>query len=442
MLNKLAAPFTYLFQRWMPDAFIFACLLSLLTFVLAFTVTDYSLADTVDSWGNGFWGLLTFSAQIAMTLITGHVLAHTPPMKRLLERLSDMVTTPSSAYLMVGLMSGIASLFSWGVGLIVGAIIARETAIQCQRKGIVIHYPLLVATAYSGFVIWHMGLSSSVALLIATPGHFLESSIGVIPASETIFAYWNIIMALAVLLTMPVVMMALRPRDEKCVPLAMEEVAATHEEVSPVIDTPAKRLEHARIINLMVGAISLAFLLKYFVSDGGGLNLNTVNFVFFTLGILLSRSPIHFVELVANAGRTLGPVFLQYPFYAGIMAMMADSGLAAMIARWFVGISTADTLPFWSMISGGLMNMFVPSGGGQWAVQGPIMAQAAAELGADMPRVAMGVAIGDQWTNMIQPFWTIPALAIAGLHVRSIMGYTVIALFWSGIIFSLGLLFL
>ena len=121
---------------------------------------------------------------------------------------------------------------------------------------------------------------------------------------------------------------------------------------------------------------------------------------------------------------------------------IGQSQLAKVMAGWFVAISTAQTLPFWSMISGGLINLFVPSGGGQWAVQGPVMIEAASELGADLPRVAMGVAIGDQWTNMIQPFWTIPALAIAGLGVRDIMGYTVIAFLWTGIIFAAGLLLL
>jgi short-chain fatty acids transporter len=206
--------------------------------------------------------------------------------------------------------------------------------------------------------------------------------------------------------------------------------------------TPAQILDNARILNLLIGAAGVVYLYFHFISRGGSLNLNIINFLFLIAGILLTRSPLHYVELVTHGGRTLGPILLQYPFYAGIMGMMLDTGLAKVMAGWFVAISTAQTLPFWSMISAGLINLFVPSGGGQWAVQGPVMIEAASELGADLPRVAMGVAIGDQWTNMIQPFWTIPALAIAGLGVRDIMGYTVIAFLWTGLIFAGGLLLL
>lgn len=445
MLSRLAQPFVRLFARWMPNPFIFAALLSLLTFVLAVVVADYPAARTVDAWGSNFWRLLTFSGQIAMTLITGYALAHTPIVRRALMAFANLAHTPAAAYVIVGLAAGVGSLISWSIGLIVGAIIARQTAAVCRAKNIIIHYPLMVATAYSGFVIWHMGLSSSVGLVIATEGHFLADAMGVVPVSQTILAPWNIATALTVLLTMPFVMMMLKPAKTECIPIPdalvdMSEDSGDDDNAGAL--TPAARMENARIINLLIGAGGLLFLYFHFVSRSDGLDLNVVNFMFLIGGILLTRSPLHYARLITDGGRTLGPILLQYPFYAGIMGMMLDSGLATMIAGGFVAIASADTLPFWSMISGGLLNIFIPSGGGQWAVQGPIMIEAARELGADMPRVAMGVALGDGWTNMIQPFWTIPALAIAGLHVRDIMGYCVIALIWSGLIFSAGLLLL
>lgn len=448
MLRHVAQPFVYLFNRWMPNPFIFAALLTIVTFLMAVLIAGYPITKTVDAWGNNFWSLLTFSAQIAMTLITGYALAHTPLVHKLLDDFAGLVRSPASAYVLVGFAAGVASLFSWGIGLIAGAIIARETGRLCLERGIKIHYPLLVATAYSGFVIWHQGFSSSIALVIATEDHFLIDQIGVVPVSETIFSYWNITIALAVLLTMPVVMMLMKPVEKDCVPLPKELAAQDEEDVKDEgageseKRTPAMVMEEARIINLLIGLAGVVFLGFHFVARGGGLDLNIVNFVFLIAGILLTRSPVHYAELITHGGRTLGPILLQYPFYAGIMGMMLDSGLAKIIANSFVAISTAQTLPFWSMISGGIMNVFVPSGGGQWAVQGPIMIDAARQLGADIPRVAMGVAIGDQWTNMIQPFWTIPALAIAGLHVRDVMGYCAIALIWSGLIFSLGLIYL
>lgn len=426
----------------MPDAFIFATLLSILTFVLCLALTQSTTQTTIDAWGSGFWRLQTFTAQIAMTLITGFALAHTPVVHRLLVGVTSVATNPGRAYALVCFVACLASLISWGMGLIVGAIIARETANACLRRGITVHYPLLVASAYAGFAVWHQGLSSSVGLAIATPGHFLEAEIGIIPVSETILSHYNITIALITVATLPIVMMLLKPPAADCVVIPSELTGDDDDDDVPQPETPAQYVDNARIINLIIGAAGLFYLWLHFYERGGSINLNIVNFMFLISGLLLTRSPIHYIRLITRAGRSLGPILLQYPFYAGIMGMMIDTGLTKVLASWFVAISTAHTLPFWAMISGGLINLFVPSGGGQWAVQGPVMIEAAKSLGADIPRVAMGVALGDQWSNMIQPFWTIPALAIAGLQVRDIMGYTVIAFFWTGLIFGLGILFL
>ena len=155
---------------------------------------------------------------------------------------------------------------------------------------------------------------------------------------------------------------------------------------------------------------------------------------------MLFRS-LRFIRIALEGGRVAVPFLLQYPFYAAIAGMMRDSGLAEIVVRFFVSVSTADTLPFFGLLSGGLLNLFIPSGGGQWAVQGPIMMAAAQEIGADLPRVAMSVALGDQWTNLIQPLAIVPVLAIAGLGVRKIMGFTFFALLWSGTVFGVALLF-
>jgi short-chain fatty acids transporter len=161
-----------------------------------------------------------------------------------------------------------------------------------------------------------------------------------------------------------------------------------------------------------------------------------------TAGLLLIQNTKEYLTQITGGARAAYGIILQFPFYGGIMGIMTETGLAATIANAFVNISSADTLPFWAFLSGGLINMFIPSGGGQWAVQGPIMVDAAAQLNADMPKVAMGVAWGDAWTNMIQPFWTLPLLAIAGLSIRNIMGYTAVVLIISGIVIGGGLLIL
>jgi short-chain fatty acids transporter len=204
--------------------------------------------------------------------------------------------------------------------------------------------------------------------------------------------------------------------------------------------TPAERMEGSRALNLLVVAAGLAFLWSHFVARGDGLTLNVFNFGFLIAGMLLAGSLIRYVHVIVEGGRVAVPFLLQYPFYAGIAGVMADSGLADQVVQLFVSISSAATLPWFGLLSGGLLNLFIPSGGGQWAVQGPIMMEAALQLGADLPRVAMAVALGDQWTNLVQPLAIVPVITIARVPLREMMGYTFVALLYSGVVFSAALL--
>jgi short-chain fatty acids transporter len=205
--------------------------------------------------------------------------------------------------------------------------------------------------------------------------------------------------------------------------------------------TPADRLENSKFISLLIGVLGLVFLFYYFATNGFKLNLDIVNFLFLFLGILLHGTPKQFLDAVMNAVKGASGIIIQFPFYAGLMGLMTTSGLAAVISDWFIAISNEFTFPMLAFLSAGIVNFFVPSGGGQWAVQGPIMLDAATQLGASLPKTAMAVAWGDAWTNMIQPFWALPALAIAGLKAKDIMGYLVMVLVVSGVVISLGFLF-
>ena len=443
-MNRIVATFVRLFVRWMPDSFAVALLLSMLTFILSVTVAGYSPGATVESWGDSFWDLLRFTNQIALTLLLGYIVANTPPVKWLLLRLSRLARTPTKAYLLACFISGLCALFSWGLSLIAAGIMSRNIGETCRKNGVRIHYPLLVASAFSGFVIWHQGLSSSIGLVLATPGHLLEGEVGIIPISETLFTPWNIGVALFVLITMPIVMASLQPRGDEQVEEMPEHLLSSPDSGQSAADeemTPARRLEDSRLLTWVVVGGGTLFLAVHFGTRGKGLDLNTLNFAFLLAGMLLAGSPLRFIRIALEGGRVAVPFLLQYPFYAAIAGMMRDSGLAEIVVRFFVSVSTADTLPFFGLLSGGLLNLFIPSGGGQWAVQGPIMMAAAQEIGADLPRVAMSVALGDQWTNLIQPLAIVPVLAIAGLGVRKIMGFTFFALLWSGTVFGVALLF-
>ena len=443
-MSRLVALSVRIFTRWMPDAFSVAILLTLLTVGLAVTVAGYPLAAAIGSWGDGFWNLLTFTNQITLTLLFGYAFANTPPVRRALLRIAGLANSAPTAYALACFITGVLALFSWGLSLVSAGIMARAIGESCRSKGVAVHYPLLVASAFSGFVIWHQGLTSSVALTIATPGHFLEGEIGLVPTGETIFTLWNVSLALFVLVTLPWVMARLGPAPDHS-----EMMAETTTPGGPAQDgpkpggasrTPASRLEWSPAVSLPLVAMGLFFLGVHFVVRDRGLELNILNFAFLMGGLALAGSAVRYAQIIVEGGRVAAPFLLQYPFYAGIAGIMADSGLARLVVEFFVSISTAQTLPWFAFLSGGLLNIFIPSGGGQWAVQGPIMMAAAQEIGADLPRAAMGVALGDQWTNLIQPLVLMPVLTIAAIGAREIMGYTFVALFYTGVVFSVALL--
>ena len=422
----LARPFVAFVERYYPDPFVFVVLLSVLTFLLSLALADATPATALSAWGDGLPSLLAFTAQICITLLTAHALAHTDRVQTLLKRIGNIPNNATSAYALVAFSAGIGSLIAWSLGLIVGATVAREVARQGAGRGIRIHYPLLVASAYAGFVIWHMGYSSSAGLFVATAGHSLEAEIGIIPITDTVFTLHNGLLALVTLAIICVVCPLMRPREQELVEidpaLLKEHVEEPGSATGP--RTFAQYLDGMRTLTLILGAGLFGYIGYSFYARGFHLNLNLVNWSFLGAGLLLSRSPSHYVKLINNASSTIGPVLIQYPFYAGILGMMQGTGLAGIISDWFTSIATAETLSFFAFLCAGLVNMFIPSGGGQWAVQGPIFIEAGQNLGVDPSIIVLAISYGDQWTNMIQPFWTIPLLAIAGLHMRQIMGYT------------------
>ncbi|WP_241236309.1 short-chain fatty acid transporter [Brevibacillus marinus] len=441
MIRGMAQFFVKIMERYLPDPFLFAVILTFVVFLAGLLLTPSTPFQLIDYWAGGLWGILAFTMQICLVLVTGAALVQTPLVTKGLNRLCSVVKTPKAAYAFTVFVSAVASLISWGVGLIVGAFIARQMAKRIQN----VHYPLLVAAAYSGFVVWTMGYTSSAALLVATEGHPLEKVIGVIPVTETLLTPFNLVTAVLILIALPILMVFMAPKDDEVKSidpslLRDEEAAALEATFQPAPDSWASKVEQLRLLNIIVALAGIIYLVRYF-ANGGTLDINVVNLTFLVAGLLLSRSPIEYVNNVMEGGKSLGAIVLQFPFYGGIIGLMEQSGLAVIVSEWFTSFATAATMPFWAFISAGVLNIFIPSGGAQWAVQGPIMMDAAVKLGADIPKTIMGVAWGE-WTNMIQPFWAIPALAIAGLKAKDIMGYCVLTLIVSGVLFSIGALFL
>ncbi len=437
-----------LVQKYLPDPFLFAVILTFIVFILGIIFTGQGPMDMVQHWGNKFWSLLGFSMQMALVLVTGHALANAPIVKKGLKNLASICKTPTQAILAVSFVSAIACWINWGFGLVIGALYARQLAKQV--KGV--DYRLLIAAAYSGFLVWHAGISGSIPLKVATAGKdLIEATSGVITepisTSQTIFSPFNLIISAVLILTLPLVNRAMHPEPDKTITVdpklleEEEETAATKEM------TPADKIENSPVLSMLVGLMGLAFIVYYFGNNGFKLNLNIVNFMFLFAGVILHGTPRRYINAVVSAAKGTAGIILQFPFYAGIMGMMTGANaeglsLAGVISDAFVSISNQTTFPLFTFLSAGVVNFFVPSGGGQWAVQAPIMMPAGADLGVSAAKTAMAIAWGDAWTNMIQPFWALPALGIAGLGARDIMGYCVVDLLYSGIIIALGLMLL
>ena len=435
MLAAVSKPLVRLVDRYLPDPYIFVLILTLVVFLAAMLVEGQSPLAVVTMWGDGFWGLLSFSMQMLLVLITGYMLASTPVVRRILTRLAGLARTPGAAILLVTLVSLMASWINWGFGLVVGALFAKELARQIR-----VDYRLLVASAYSGFIVWHGGLAGSVPLSVATPDHPFESITGIIGTGDTIFAFFNLAIVVALFIAVPLVNRMMLPSPDESIyvdPAKLVEPEVGEESTG----RPSDYLETSRGLSWLIGLAGVAWLVQYF-TGGGGLTLNVVNFLFLTLAVILHGTPRRLLAALHEAIKGGAGIVIQFPFYAGIMAIMVESGLAVSISNAFVSFSTAESLPFWTFISAGIVNFFVPSGGGQWAVQAPAILPAAEALGVDMARISMAVAWGDSWTNMIQPFWALPVLAIAGLNAKDIMGYCVVQLVLSGIIIGVGLTWL
>ncbi|MBR1660553.1 MAG: short-chain fatty acid transporter [Oscillospiraceae bacterium] len=445
MFKKITNGCVNLVNRLLPDAFIFCIILTIIVFVAAMPATSQGPVAMMVHWGKGAWSLLGFSMQMALVLVLGNAFATAPAIKNGLTRLAAIPKNPTSAIILVTAVSTICCWLNWGFGLVVGAIFAKEIAKRRRDTD----YRLLIASAYSGFVVWHAGLSGSIPLDIATltdavvakTGGTLEASV---PISETILSGWNLLICLAILIIMPLVNAKMHPAKDEVI--AIDPALLVDEEPlkGPAgKKTPAQAMEGSVILSIIVFALGLGYTIYWF-AKGNSLDLNSVNLIFLWLGILFHKTPINYVRAIDDAVKGAGGVILQFPFYAGIMGMMTganpDTGasLAGVISNGFVAISTPVTFPLFAFLSAGIVNFFVPSGGGQWTVQGPIIMPAGVAIGVKPAISAMGIAWGDAWTNLLQPFWALPALGIAKLSARDIMGYCLVDLIVTGIIICVG----
>jgi short-chain fatty acids transporter len=425
MMKKVIHFFTRLCEAYLPDAFVFCLVLTLIVFIAAVVVTPHSPLMLIEFWGKDFWSLHAFSMQMVFVLITGHMLATTPLVKKILLKISHSVKSEAQGLILLSIFSVLGCWINWGFGLIVSGILAIEIAKKLGK----VNFGLFIATAYAGFLVWHGGLSGSIPLKIAGQDEILNRVYPTlsVPLSLTIFSNYNLLIVLLLLFVLPIVAICMRTDDKIVIPFSEDA-----EEEIFVSQTFRDQLENGRFFNWIFFGLFLVVFFKLKSS----FDINRINLIFLSLAFFLHGTPRKFLNALQRSIGYSSGIIIQFPFYAGLMGLMQYSGLADTISEIFVRISTVDTLPVWTFLSGGIVNFFIPSGGGQWVVQGPIMLKAAQNLNADPGKISMALAWGDAWTNMIQPFWALPLLGLAKIQLKDIMGYCLIYTFVSGIIIT------
>ncbi|HZW62309.1 MAG TPA: TIGR00366 family protein [Flavobacteriaceae bacterium] len=443
-----------LFRRFLPSPFTIAVLLTLVTILLAlvFTNTDSEtpqLLNILSYWQEGIWNdaLLVFAYQMMLILVLGHVLVLSTPVNRLILMVSKSVTGTVSAVIFVSVTTMLVAFFNWGLGLIFGAVLARKIGEYAQAENIPLNYPVVGASGYVGLMVWHGGISGSAPIKVAESGHLAEIMQTINPTvtlpdaiayNQTVFSWWNLTLFAILLILVPLVLALIA---KKLKPTTHHLSTYTVNDNSISSETSGK-LDKSRVFALFFGMLMLFSWLYFYRENLRILQItpNMLNVFMFALALLLHGTFNHFFNALNEAIKGTTGILIQFPLYFGIMGIMKSSGLIVLIASGVSSFATSTTLPIWTFFSAGLVNVFVPSGGGQWAVQGPIVIETALQLGVPLPKAIMALAYGDQITNMLQPFWALPLLAITQLKAKEILPYTLIVMLVGILVYTVGLL--
>jgi short-chain fatty acids transporter len=431
LIQKLSRLCVRLVERVMPDPFVIAVLLTAFTCVLAFAIAPKGGVDSVlGGWYDGVFKIASFAFLVALTLVTGHALSTSKPVARLLTWTASFATTPTGAMTLTFFVSMIGGLLNWAVGLVISALFAREVA-----KRVRVDFAWLVAAAYAGWSFYVCGISSSIALVSASAGspmNIIEQHTGqILPMKAFLLSPLNYVPLIVLGLALPVIFRLMMPSAKDMV--AADPAKLVREDtvqVEPAAPrTIAGWLDHAWLINLTIVVVGGGYIATKALAGSFKLDLNMLVLIFLLLGMLLHWKPKAYLGAVNNAARIAGPILIQFPLYGGIMGIMSATGLADVMSQAFVQYASPQTLPFWTFVSSLIISVFVPSAGGHWVVQAPFAVPAAVQLGVPQSSIAIAVALGEGAADMIQPMWVIPLLAIAGVGMGRVMGFTLIIFF-------------
>jgi short-chain fatty acids transporter len=441
-------------ERWMPSPFLFAIILTYVAALTAFLSEGSGLREIASAWYGGFWSLLQFAMQMVLILVTASVVAYHPRVKGMITRLVRLPRSGRQAVLLVAVGAILASWISWGLGLIFGAILAREMGKQAHDSRMAVHYPLLAVAGYIGLgLTWGWGMSSSPGLLQAIDGNVLME-LGfidrVVPATEWVFHPYPLTLTALALVYVCICLFLLCPPAEGCRGIEYyvdleDDAAAEKDDTAPEPESTdseaseldlarsgdgkpsiADRLDNSKILGGVLALTGVVLSVNVFLTEGlAALDLNVFNFAFLMIGLLLYMSPSKYQKDFYQAVQGTAGVILLFPFYAGIIGVMTGTGLVDTMTEALLSIATEDTFAVTAWITGGVLNVFVPSAGGEWAIIGGPMLAAGADLGIPPGQTIVAYAAGDAHTNLLNPFWAIPLLAITGLRARDMFGYAI-----------------
>ncbi|MBU2960071.1 TIGR00366 family protein [Citreicella sp. C3M06] len=429
LLWRMSKKFDFAAERIIPDPLVFCMIFTVVIFGAGVLVTGNGPLTMAQFWYDGIWSQAAFAFQMAFMVVCCAVTARSAQVSRGLDLLAGVVRRPATAVLLLMVFGYLASFVNWAFALIVTPVLAM--ALSQRIRGL--HFPMLIAAGYSTMILGQCLSPTGTIYALLAGDHPMADKIGVIPQTVTTYNPMNIVIWVLLAGLTTLIAMMTRPSDH--------EVVEFNQEVTPnVAPTPetedhtgsiAERLNGSRVLMWAIGTLG-AVMIGFTVARNGlfaSLSLSFVIFVFLIANFFLYNTPARFIAAYRENLKLATDVMIQFPFYGGIAGMMANSGLATVVVGFFASISTANTLPFFTYLSSSLVNLFIPSQGGQWIVQGEITVDAAIQTGADLPLIINAFVYGDQATNLLQPLYVIPALAVVGMRLRDVWGY--MAFLWS-----------
>lgn len=435
------------FIRWMPESFVICLALTLLVAVGALLLTDAPIWDfepesqsIVGSWVGGFWNLLAFTMQMTVLLATGSAVASSPPAQKVLSRIARIPSNRTQAIILGSVTAGLLGFIHWGLGMMAAIVLGKEILAQARIRGYALHPPVMIAALFMAFLPSSAGMSGAAVLYSATPGYLQdivpESYKDLVPESipltDTVLrADFIFLLAICMVVTIGFALAMHPKKAEECEAISdelFEEVQSGAQKVSIARSTPAEKANGSRWIMYFVGGIGLIWSLVALWQGGvTGLTLNSFNFLFLSLGMVLTANwgPEFYAKLIREGIDGTWGFILQFPFYAGIFGIISGTGLSLVLSDFFTSISTTTTWPVIAFIYSGLLNIAVPSGGSKFVIEAPYIIPSTLDLHSDLGLVLQAYQLGDGATNLLIPFFALPYLANFKIKFSRVVGYTV-----------------